>query len=49
MTTTSGGVTSGYSAIGNEKIEIKPAKHKMSEITTAKRGRLIKNLENMTD
>ena len=46
-TTTSGGVISGYRAIGKENKEITPAKVKTMEITIAKRGRSIKILENI--
>src|SRR5271170_7136300 len=42
LTTTDGGVTSGYSEIGSWVMEIKPAKKIMAEMTPAKMGRLIK-------
>src|SRR3979411_2007651 len=43
LTTTEGGTTSGYSEIGNWKIEIRPARKIATEMTPAKIGRSMKN------
>src|SRR5471030_2342806 len=45
LTTTDGGTTSGYSEIGNWNIAISPTRKMKTEITPAKIGRSIKNLE----
>src|ERR1700735_2102652 len=45
VTTTDGGTTSGYSEIGNCVIAIKPARKMAIEITPAKIGRSMKNLD----
>src|SRR5471032_1464322 len=45
LTTTDGGTTSGYSEIGSWNIEIRPTRKINTEITPAKIGRSIKNLE----
>src|SRR4051812_18503999 len=45
FTMTDGGTTSGYSEIGNWNIAIKPARKMATEITPAKIGRSIKNLD----
>src|ERR1043165_4865321 len=44
-TTIEGGTTSGYSAIGRKLIAIAPPRKIKSEITPAKIGRSMKNLE----
>ncbi len=44
-TTTDGGTTSGYSAIGRLLSAIAPARKMRSEMTPAKMGRSMKNLE----
>src|SRR5512139_4150566 len=44
-TTTEGGTTSGYSAIGRTRIAMRPAITMRSESTPAKIGRSMKNLE----
>src|ERR1700744_2565732 len=45
VTTTEGGTTSGYSEIGNCIIAIRPARKMPTEITPAKIGRSMKNLD----
>src|ERR1700679_2846418 len=45
FTTTDGGTTSGYSEIGNWVIAIRPARKIITEITPAKIGRSMKNLD----
>src|ERR1700761_5940460 len=45
VTTTEGGTTSGYSEMGSWVMAIRPARKMMTEITPAKIGRSIKNLE----
>src|SRR3569833_1005855 len=47
VTTTEGGTTSGYSLIGNCVIAIRPARKMMVEITPAKIGRSMKNLDRL--
>ena len=42
-----GGATSGYCEIGSEKIDITPASANTMQTTIAKRGRSMKNLENI--
>src|SRR5437667_11232241 len=44
-TTTVGGTTSGYSAIGSERSAIRPEMNMSSDSTPAKIGRSMKNLE----
>src|SRR5881275_3588212 len=46
-TVTTGGAISGYCAIGSERIEASPARTMKVEMTAAKRGRSMKNRENM--
>src|ERR1700749_815389 len=48
VTTTDGGTTSGYSEIGNCVIAIRPDRKMMTEITPAKIGRSMKNLDRFT-
>src|SRR5258708_33479059 len=48
VTTTEGGTTSGYSEIGSRNIDSKPARKMATEITPAKIGRSMKNLERFT-
>ncbi len=48
VTTTDGGTTSGYSEIGNRNIDSNPARKMATEITPAKIGRSMKNLERFT-
>src|ERR1700730_8924345 len=45
VTTTDGGTTSGYSEIGNCVIAIRPARKLPTEMTPAKIGRSMKNLD----
>src|ERR1700691_5412754 len=45
VTTTDGGTTSGYSEIGNCIIAIRPARKMATEMTPAKIGRSMKNLD----
>src|SRR5665213_1096469 len=45
VTTTDGGTTSGYSEIGNCIMAIRPARKMAIEITPAKMGRSMKNLD----
>src|SRR5580704_5587125 len=45
VTTTDGGTTSGYSEIGSCAIEIRPARKMATEMTPAKIGRSMKNLD----
>src|SRR6185436_7522504 len=47
-TVTTGGAISGYCAIGSERIAARPASTKNTEITAAKIGRSMKNLESMS-
>src|SRR3954469_8350132 len=46
-TCTTGGAISGYWAIGSTRIAARPASAMKIEMTTAKMGRSMKNLENM--
>src|SRR6202012_5470621 len=45
VTTTDGGTTSGYSEMGSWVMAIRPARKIMTEITPAKIGRSMKNLD----
>ncbi len=48
FTTTEGGTTSGYSEIGSCVSAIRPARKMTTEITPAKIGRSMKNLDRFT-